>query len=65
MKWTVEYSTTDFPEETCKVPIEVPITTSKHVREAWCKQKFNYIFRQCFGNTLNYIIRNVYEGYHG
>ena len=63
MKWTVAYSTTDMPEEVCYTPIDMPINIASHNRVAFCHQKFAEIFRACFGNSLDYIIRDIHPGY--
>jgi len=63
MKWTVAYSTTDIADQVCFCPIEVPIHIPKNSRETFCQIKFAEVFRACFGNTLQYIIHDIHEGY--
>lgn len=63
MKWTVAYSTTDIQDQVCFTPIDVPLSIAPRNRVAYCHHKFAEIFRACFGNELNYIIRDIHPGY--
>ena len=61
MKYTVVYSTTDQPDMVAYVLIIVPEDCQDP--EKFAILKFSELFKRCFGNELNFIIRDIHPGY--